>query len=225
MKGSKVSLRVRTFCLVLWLAVTAWPGMVFCVEAPVISGSRQMGCGAQQVLSIMNYQTGNTYSWSIADDNGNKGSLLFFEGEQVVYAAPNDNPGCQNNPTIEVTVNGEAAGTFSIAIDCGPSSEKAGTIRVGKCKGCDCYKNPCRMGCRIKDVYCDGSTGPVHCNGWGLFRCSEGCNAEDGACCAHAGFNDLRQNRNLKDCCPEFALPGYQFKPEVSGYGHDPLCL
>jgi len=77
-------------------------------EAPIINGNTQMSPGASQVQSIMNYQTGNTYTWRI---QGGGGSLSSDTGERVTYTAPATNPDCANNAAISVQGNGSLAGT------------------------------------------------------------------------------------------------------------------
>jgi len=56
-----------------------------CSEPPIIAGKTQMSLSGQQVLSIMNYQTGKTYSWSIQSGGG---SLSASSGKRVIYTAP-----------------------------------------------------------------------------------------------------------------------------------------
>jgi hypothetical protein len=62
------------YCLILLFLVMR-PCLAPCVEAPRIAGQAQMTSGGQQVLSVMNYQTGKTWTWSVQDDDEEKGSL------------------------------------------------------------------------------------------------------------------------------------------------------
>jgi hypothetical protein len=89
------------------------------IEAPIISGKQQMLKNQQQVLSIMNYQTGHNYTWAITSGLGQLNPL---SGERVTYTAPSTNPNCVNNPTIQVCVEGGGCGDFEIAVSAYPSA-------------------------------------------------------------------------------------------------------
>jgi RHS repeat-associated protein len=110
----------RLSCLCVLIVLIAFSIRAQCSEPPIIVGNTQMNCGDQQVLSIWNYQKGNTYTWSIQSGGG---SLSASSGERVTYTAPYENPYCANNPTIVVSRNGEAVGSIVISINCHTGSE------------------------------------------------------------------------------------------------------
>lgn len=83
-------------------------------EAPIINGKTKMAPGTQQTLFIWNYQTGNTYTWSMEAGGG---SLSASTGKSVTYTAPTSNPNCAGNPTIQVIDSYGNTGSIQIAIN------------------------------------------------------------------------------------------------------------
>jgi len=152
------------------------PSMVSALEPPVIKGSQQASTGGQQVLSVMNYQTGLIYTWSIESGGG---SLSATTGQQVTYTAPDSNPNGENNPTIKLSVEdgGEVVSdTLSISVNaytgaevayvivdseltknCTPGSPRTECEEVIWFHNYDCSNNP------LGDSWCSGCS----CSYWG----------------------------------------------------------
>lgn len=103
------------FLILLGIAVFQASGTA-ALALPIVNADKQMSTGSQQTLSLMNYLTGRSYTWSI--ENG-EGSLSADTGERVVYTAPDSNPICSLNPTIRVTdPDGNYAEVPIINLDC-----------------------------------------------------------------------------------------------------------
>ena len=105
------------WCLFLFSFLIVYASSALCSEPPIINGKTRMSCSESQDLSIVNYQAGNTYTWSIQDDDGQKGTLSPTTGEHVTYTAPSSNPDCVNNPTIRVSCCGDQTDTITIAVN------------------------------------------------------------------------------------------------------------
>jgi hypothetical protein len=217
--------RLALYCLILHFLVMH-PCSALCAEAPIISGNTKMTCGQQQVLSIMNYLTGNTYTWTITSGGG---TLSSNTGENVIYTAPAENPSCQNNPTITASCDGGAViGSITIAVNCYSDEDAAcGTVYgdVGCFENCPWPAEPCGCGCKGRyHLYsCDGayigtsqnqlaipyptaqSCGDADCWNFG-WRC-EGLEGTEG---------DFRSPAMMAaGCCPEVFLAGYEPEPKV----------
>ncbi len=118
-------------CFFALIILIPLPMTAIALEAPIIKGRSKMAPGEKQVLSIMNYQTGSTYAWSISG----VGTLSSDTGKSVTYEAPATNPNC-NNPTISVLLNGALQGTLEITIN----ASSSGAIAYGVLSEC-LYQN------------------------------------------------------------------------------------
>jgi hypothetical protein len=209
---------LAVYGLFVFFSFVLQSSMALCSELPMIAGKGQMSISGQQELSILNYQTGNTYTWSIENDDGQKGTLSASTGENVIYTAPASNPDCANNPTIAVSRNGEAVGLFQMAVN-GYSDmcELAYTVCCdeGCCPDftCNAFYNcvgvwmleddcPTDLNCIVP---CDGTGYHVQMWDWGH--------------CGGDGIGNITDVRSAgmmtAGCCPEVLLPGYEPKPEI----------
>ena len=68
------------FCLFL-LTLMVQVSTVSAYAEPMINGKTRMTPGEEQTLSIMNYQTGNTYTWSITSGGGSLSSSTGERGD------------------------------------------------------------------------------------------------------------------------------------------------
>ncbi len=77
--------------------------------------TQSMWISQTQNLTVENPVSGRTYHWRIASGGG---SLSTDEGLSTVYTAPDSNPNCNENPTIELTFEGASnvCDTLQIAI-------------------------------------------------------------------------------------------------------------
>ncbi len=128
-------------------------------NAPVVAGNGQMNVGGQQVLSVMNYQSGNTYTWSLSG-----GGSLYWNPEDpstATYTAPESNPGCSQNATILLSDSGGNSSEFTIAVNALPIDEPAFGIKTeaGECMKAFSTAGFAGYGIRVnvKTYRCDGS--------------------------------------------------------------------
>jgi len=220
-----------------YLFLLLYSSVAPCSEPPIIACKTKMTCGETQVLSIMNYRTGNTYTWSISGG----GSLSTTTGERVIYTAPDSNPNCQN-PTIKVHFNGESSSSITIAVNCDTGNRAAYDAWLSwNREQCNCIKHSNCLGQpRWKASYiplwqqykCDGT----------LFKSGGKCDKSDYTCtgcpideswcapyrqvaidCMWTNYNltlggttDVRTAAQMAaGCCPEALLDGYEPKPVV----------
>ena len=61
-----------------------------------------MSLGTSQTLTVQHARVGASYHWEITSGGGNLDKTV---GGSVVYTAPATNPGCVNNPTIQLTTD------------------------------------------------------------------------------------------------------------------------
>lgn len=92
-KTRKLRISLAILANLFFFSLLAFPADLLAVDPPVIVGKQQMLGGQQQTLSILNYQTGNTYTWSII---GGGGQLSGTTGEKITLTAPTTNPNCHN---------------------------------------------------------------------------------------------------------------------------------
>ena len=216
-------------------------------NAPQIIGSRQMQAGGQQVLSLMNYRTGQTYSWNISGGGGqlveSSGSSMAFAetfsnrdssiiagpaeeqrestGDSVLYIAPDSNPGCTDNPIFQVTNSDGFSGEHEIAVNSYPQDIAA--YRSGR----NCYialyapetsKYYWSCGTRVFD--CNGDYYGEGCpcsGGWSWDYSYDPTFCEN--CGGESDFEDLRTEEMINQgcCIPDPPKP----LPKDSGQGED----
>jgi len=211
--GMKTRWRVHFELLLMFMMV---PYAAWAVELPMINGRTQMNLLEEQVLSIMNYQTGNTYTWQIINGSG---TLSASTGENVTYTAPGANPDCADNPTIKVTDSDGNYEEIEIAVNC---FWRAEPYALRKCT--NIYVNPTLHG--TFRYHCDGTkeagegctTWPldrVQCNEFG-FACNGGYNSCEWMGVPSCVWEDIRSEAmKASGCCPEVLLPGYEPKEPV----------
>jgi len=102
------------FLILLGIAVFQASGTA-ALALPIVNADKQMSTGSQQTLSLMNYLTGRSYTWSIV--NG-EGTLSADTGERVVYTAPDSNPNCSLNPAVRVTDPDGNYAEVHISVNC-----------------------------------------------------------------------------------------------------------
>jgi len=245
LKQGAVCFRVLALLsLFLLFSLIVHPGSALCAGPPIIAGKTQMPCGEQQVLSIMNYQTGNTYTWAIVSGGG---SLSADRGERVTYTAPDSNPNCENNPTIEVSCNSEV-GSITIALNSCYEDARAywlwDTWKHEECEMIGCgtqfcgpyHPDECRYHSHFTaTAYSYKCTGEIFyhtvCD---TFSCGSG----GGWCCSDNPCSDLRteiencmfkhkglifgvpldvrtEDMKQQGCCPEALLASYEPKPAI----------
>ena len=243
------------WCLFLFSFLIVYASSALCSEVPIVVGKNQMTFDEAQDLSIMNYQTGNTYTWSIQDDDGQKGTLSSTTGGQVTYIAPSSNPGCVNNPTIRVSCCGDQTGTITISVNEYISTDAVvsmkhnmSCIQSGQCGGGGLINYVCWMSCSVWQ--CDGTlrcqllnhpcygctTDPMEI---ACAECLNGCGySYPGWNCYHCncggGYMQEGEYRDCRTaaekaggCCPEVLLPGYEPKPIIPrvDHGMDPSTV
>lgn len=98
-------------------------------EEPIINGLRSMETGKSQVLSLMNYRTGEVYEWGIVKGVG---MLSASSGEKVLFTAPSEDVQCDNMPVIRVT---DSVGNWSeirISVSGEPLPERTMAYKKGR---------------------------------------------------------------------------------------------
>ncbi|NVL90429.1 MAG: RHS repeat protein [Desulfobacterales bacterium] len=240
-------------CFFLLFSFIIYPASAMSSEPPIIAGKTKMTSSEQQVLSIMNYRTGNTYTWAIKSGGG---SLSSNTGKQVTYTAPDSNPNCENNPTIVVDCNGESKGSISIAVSCYNGDAVAYREAYwfpetrewrSRCPSGFCHNDPCWWLCShsvfTHDYRCDGSLqgNSGHCYSSCTFcvsseaECIDECKAWISEWCSKVPpniYDDRTDNMVKYGCCPEVLLPGYNPPPKIAkdtDHGKDesankPIC-
>ena len=199
-----------------------------------------MGIDGQQVLSVMNYRTGQAYTWSIESGGG---SLSVTTGEEVTYTAPDSNPDGENNPTIKLSVEngGEVVcDTLSISVNAYTGAEVAYAI-VGSELTKDCTPGSPQTYCEefiwfhnydcSNNLLWDSFCGGCSCNYWGeicnefyahiegISECSLAVSSQH---CIDAGYppgstvDKRTATMKTQGCCPAALLPGYEPKPLCS---------
>nr|MDJ0915388.1 DUF6531 domain-containing protein [Desulfobacterales bacterium] len=186
-------------------------------ETPCIAGGMiEMTLSQSQELSITNYKSTHQYTWKI--DNG-IGQLSATTGKRVTYTTPNAAPGCNNNPTIEVTATtsfGSFVGTYKITINANtstvPEDIPAYVIKVPK----KCWNTRNAAGFSVSyctddfEYYnCKGELACTHATNWhvsGRNKCAE---------CIYKNPNDIWGNYTCKRS-QEGVFGGYCFCPEFS---------
>jgi len=105
---------LSVFLILLGIAVFQASGTA-ALALPIVNADKQMSAGSQQSLSLMNYLTGRSYTWTI--ENG-EGTLSADTGERVVYTAPDSNPNCSLNPAVRVTDSDGNYAEVHITVNC-----------------------------------------------------------------------------------------------------------
>jgi len=213
------------FLFVILFMISLLSNSATAAEAPIINGNTKMAPGGNQILSIMNYRTGTTYTWSKLSGGG---FLNASSGESVIFTAPTSNPNC-NNPIIQVVDSNGNKGSLTIAInsyasgvayvECGNSQSFSVSLYGIIAYGCNGQARG-----DISSFFCNDCTyfkQPVHPDTpcitfWG--KCSSSGYA--------VGINDVRTAQMINGgCCPEELLPGYESKkaaPFNVDFGIDP---
>jgi hypothetical protein len=75
---------------------------------------QQMATSQKQTLSVSGGVLGETYAWAILSGGG---SLSASSGSSVDYTAPSSNANCANNPTIQLSCNGNPMHSITIAVN------------------------------------------------------------------------------------------------------------
>jgi len=81
----------------------------------------------EQNLSVIGDQEGCTYNWSLSGG----GSLSSPTGTHVIYIAPSENPNCDENATITLSVEGITCDTLEIAVNENVGAEHAYGLWTG----------------------------------------------------------------------------------------------
>ncbi len=236
-------------CLFLLFCLTIHSSPALSLEPPIIKGRTRMACGESQVLSVMNYQTGNTYTWTIESGGG---SLSDTIGERVTYTAPSSNPDCMNSPTIRVSCCDNSSDTLNVGFNCLHNEAIAYEIWEFLRENSSCAQTACEGHSNWWHTYCDRiyrlnqydcngvyKSWDWSCSGDGWTCLSSGCDYATACAAADmktrticiAGtspgkdevgvYYDVRSaEQKLNGCCPEALLPGYEPKPSIPGWVH-----
>jgi hypothetical protein len=163
-----------------------------------------MGCGMQQQLTAMGGCP--PYSWALTGGGGTLVPSSNPAHDYATYTAPNDNPNCVSNPTIEVTDCCGISAELKLAVNCaengahafmhfhrtGPSSVYCGYYYEGVCAQV-CFTDVQTF---RDDYRCDGSLLESHPGSFG-----NGCTSEQTELCDPAAIK-------WDGCCQVFVNCG-----------------
>jgi len=116
--------------------------------------TQQMSVDEQQNLTVAGAVEGCTYTWGLSGG----GSLSASEGTAVTYTAPSSNPGCVNNATISLNVEGGGqCDSLQIAVNADTPGASAYVIKT-----CFDGMDTCESGCGCFTLWgvaykCDGT--------------------------------------------------------------------
>jgi len=195
-----------------------------CTDISIGYTTQGMQVNEEQTLTVEGAEEGCDYNWAIT---GGGGSLSGESGVSVIYTAPDENPSCELNPTIELWCGGAMMANLAIGINSYGAGSTAYEVKwITGYSGGDCVYSP------YSKPPCDYWCGPVtyfmvaqyDCEGTELRRCAgtpqfcwytnpvEDVPAIRGTC--WDGFTVMGQNQSLgvtdmrsevkiaKGCCP-----------------------
>lgn len=165
--------------------------------------SKSVACGGQTTLTAkgtnLTLCDSHEITWEIT---GGEGTLTQSSGLSTVYLAPEENINCADNPTIKLTCNSIATGTYTatitLSVNCVTTHIWSATVmcthvadnRSDKPSYC-----PCPYGCN-REWYCDGTQVPVsyvtpECSEWGGLELG-GANIQNKVAdeCYYTGYNN-----------------------------------